>query len=106
MIYTTHKHRHFIFQVDVFDSPCSAICCVGRQIRQDVEASTGLKPAQLFMALDVRGNGYLSMEDGCGCPQLHTPVPCTPYIDIIFTHKFHTYMFKKMQNFKTRFFKA
>ena len=34
-----------------------------RQIRQDVEASTGLKPAQLFKALDVRGNGYLSMED-------------------------------------------
>ena len=34
-----------------------------RQIRQDVEALTGLKPAQLFKALDVQGNGYISQED-------------------------------------------
>eukprot|EP00438_Fugacium_kawagutii_P005352 Skav210326 [mRNA] locus=scaffold475:349401:357011:- [translate_table: standard] len=33
------------------------------QIRQDVEALTGLKTAQLFKALDVRGNGYVSLED-------------------------------------------
>lgn len=34
-----------------------------RQIRQDVEALTGLKTAQLFKLLDVRGNGYLVVED-------------------------------------------
>eukprot|EP00435_Cladocopium_sp_Y103_P044541 s2276_g12.t1 len=33
------------------------------QIRQDVEALTGLKTAQLFKLLDVRGNGYLVVED-------------------------------------------
>jgi hypothetical protein len=48
----------------LFPSPSHA-----RQIRQDVEALTGLKTAQLFKLLDVRGNGYLvveaRMDEGC-----------------------------------------
>lgn len=48
---------------------------LARQIRQDVEALTGLKTAQLFNALDVRGNGYLSLEAGHGLQQQCTTIP-------------------------------
>ncbi|CAJ1353526.1 unnamed protein product [Effrenium voratum] len=48
-----------------------------RRLRQDVEALTGLKAARLFRELDVRGNGFVTLEDlGCSSTDVQKSLPC------------------------------